>query len=506
MATQAALPDSARPSTKGNRLLEEAILPVWLNQRAVSFWGFNWIWIGLAIVIVTFQYGANGVAAGIPLTSVLATIWIATATLAVLMTLTADIGTEHGLSFAVYLRAPFGTIGTHLPAVSRGIVAACWFGIQTYLGALAINGIVEYLTGFAFWPLWYALFLGVQVINAALGMRAIEKMAEFAAPAIFIISVWMYFHLSGIAELEGKNIWNFAGDGSLEMSLVTLFVVNMAVWSALSVDIPNITRFVATKPGARSFLRRNRNVLVAQFITLPTMQAWIAFIGALSFIVTGNWNPIDVIQQQGTGFIMVVLLAMVLLAQWSTNMAANVVPAALTFVNAGAPYLSYRMGVVLAGVVGTLVMPWALLDNLFFFLNYYGAFIAAIGGIMVCDYYVLRRRRLNVPELYREEGQFRYLHGFNPAGLLAWFGGAASGILFLDYAFLVGFPVAFALYYLLMTRWILPKHPQAEIESNFSNDYLATSVGLNWVYGRGQGFSRLRTEDIPADAVKREDL
>ena len=506
MVIQQDIVDGKRTRFSGNKLLEEAIVPVSLNQRAIGFWGFNWIWVGLAIVIVTFQYGANGVAGGVSLGGVLTTIWLATATLAIIMTLTADIGTEHGLSFAVYLRAPFGTAGTHLPAVSRGIVAACWFGIQTYLGALTINGIVEYLTGFAAWPLWYAMFLVVQVINAALGMRAIGKLAELAAPAIFVISVWMYFHLTDIAALQGTNIWNFAGDGSMEISLLTLFVVNMAVWSALSVDIPNITRFVATEPGARNFLRRNRNVLAAQFMTLPTMQAWIAFIGALSYIVTGQWNPIDVIQQEGQGAIMVILLVMVLLAQWSTNMAANVVPAALTFVNAGAPYLSYRMGVVLAGIVGTAVMPWALLNNLFFFLNYYGGFIAAIGGIMICDYYVLRRRRLNVPDLYRADGQFRYMRGFNPAGLIAWFGAALVSIIWLDYAFLVGFPIAFLLYYALMRVWILPRYKQAEIETDFDDAYLATSVGLSWVYRDGLGFARMRSDDIPVDARKRADL
>ena len=99
---------------------DEAILPTWLNQRALTFWGFNYIWIGLAVVIVTFQYGANDVAAGYSIPTVLAIVWFATAALAILMTATAYIGTEHGLSFAVYLRALFGTVGTHLPAVSRG--------------------------------------------------------------------------------------------------------------------------------------------------------------------------------------------------------------------------------------------------------------------------------------------------------------------------------------------------------------------------------------------------
>lgn len=496
--------ERAAEARGSNRLLEESILPTWLNQRAISFWGFNYIWIGLAVVIVTFQYGANGVGAGYTIPTVLAIVWFATAALAILMTATADIGTEHGLSFAVYLRAPFGTVGTHLPAVSRGIVAACWFGIQTYLGALAINGIVAFLTGFDFWPLWYAAFLLVQTVNVALGIKAVERLASIAAPAILAISVWMYFNLAGVAETEGTNIWTFAGGGE-PLSLLALFAANMAVWSALSVDIPNITRFVAAKP-TRSFFGRNRNVLVAQFFTLPTVQALIAFIGAVSFIVTGNWNPVEVIQGQGTGLVLVVLLAMVILAQWSTNMAANAIPAALAFVNAGAPRLSYKMAVVLAAVVATAVAPWALLENLFAFLSYYGGFIGAIGGIMVCDYYVFRRRRLNVPDLYRTDGQFRYWHGINPAGIIAWFAAALLSLVWLDIAFIVGFPIAFVAYYALMRFWILKRYEQAEIESGYSDRYLATSLGLNWVYHRGEGFTREKTEEIPASAVKREDL
>ncbi len=488
----------------GGHLLEESILPTWLNQRALTFWGFNYIWIGLAVVLVTFQYGANGVQSGFTIPTVLIIIWLATATLSILMTATADIGTEHGLSFAVFLRAPFGTLGTHLPAVSRGIVAAAWFGIQSYLGALAINGIVEFLTGFAFWPLWYVLFLIVQVANVALGMRAVERLASIAAPAILAIAVWMYFNLAGVAETEGRNIWTFAGDG-LQYSLLALFAANMAVWSALSVDIPNITRFVRAAP-TRSFLRRNRNVLVAQFFTLPTVQALIAFIGAVSFIATGNWNPVEVIQGQGAGLVLVVLLVMVILAQWSTNMAANAIPAALAFVNVAAPRLRYPWAVVLAGVVGTAVAPWALLENLFLFLSYYGGFIGAIGGIMVCDYYVFRRRRLNVPDLYRSDGQFRYWRGINPAGVIAWFVAAVISLIWLDIAFILGFPISFVLYYVLMRFWILPRYKQAEIESNFDDRYLATSVGLNWVYHPDEWFIRKKTEDIPADAIAREDL
>ncbi|MES0885347.1 NCS1 family transporter [Roseibium sp. SCP14] len=488
---------------KGSHLMEEAILPTWLNQRTIGGLGYIWIWIGMAVIIATFQLGAGGVA-GLPLATVIVTIFLANLTLGLVMALTADIGTEHGLSFAVYLRAPFGTVGTHLPSVTRGIVAAAWFGIQTYLGALALNGIVSYLTGFDNWIVWYAVFGIVQIINTAMGMRAVQVLASIAAPAIIAISIWMFFTLENLATASGNDIWSFAGDAN--MSVLALFVANMAFWSALAVDIPNITRFLKTEGGARNFLRRNRNVFAAQFIALPVAQSWIALIGAVSFIATGDWNPITVIQGQGTGLTLVVLLLMVILAQWSTNTSANLIPAALTFVNAGAPRLNYAWGIVIAGVVGTLAMPWLILNHLFTYLGLYGAMLSAVGGIMVCDYFLIRGRRLNVPDLYREDGQFKYAGGWNPAGLIAWIAGGGLALVFLDYAYVVGFPSALIIYFVLMKVWILPSYPQAEVVDPNDSEYLATSVNKNWVFTPGTGMQRLETDKIPEASLKREDL
>ncbi|MCB1446264.1 MAG: cytosine permease, partial [Rhizobiaceae bacterium] len=119
-------------------LIEESILPTQINQRPLGFMGYAWIWVGIAVIIATYSLGAAGVGGGVGLGAVILTILLANIAIGAFMVLTADIGTEHGLSFAVYLRAPFGIHGTHLPAISRGIIAACWFGIQTYLGALAL--------------------------------------------------------------------------------------------------------------------------------------------------------------------------------------------------------------------------------------------------------------------------------------------------------------------------------------------------------------------------------
>jgi NCS1 family nucleobase:cation symporter-1 len=490
-------------SSDRTALIEESILPTRACQRPIGMLGYAWIWVGIAVIIATYSLGASGVAGGFSLTTVILTIFAANLAIGAFMILTADIGTEHGLSFAVYLRAPFGIHGTHLPAVSRGLVAAMWFGIQTYLGALALNGIGEYFLGFSNWFVWYLVFGLVQIGNTMLGMKSVERLAALAAPAIIAISVWMYFSLEGLARTNGLNIWTFRAEG--QMSLLVLFIANMGFWSTLAIDIPNLTRFVKTGTRQRGFFARNRNIFAAQLLALPVTQAMIAGIGAVSFIATGNWNPVEVIQGDAQGMALVILLALVVLAQWSTNNSANLIPAALTFINLAPRAITYKTGVALAGVVGTLCFPWEILGNLFVFLGYYGAFLSAIGGIMVADYYALRGRKLNVPDLFNSNGQYRYTGGFNIAGLLAWFIAGGLAAWWSQYAFVIGFPAGFIAYLLLMKALVLPNHPQAELGRGNGDEFLAASVGKDWVHTGFGAFARVDCDaghELPA----REDL
>lgn len=471
-------------SQNKNSLLEESILPVLNQNRKISMLGYFFIWIGMVVMIVAYQFGGNAIASHSLVVSMI-TIFLGYFLMGAIMLLSADIGTEHGLSFAVYLRAPFGIYGTHFPAISRGIVAAIWFGIQTYLGALALNGIFQYLTGIDNWVLWYVAFAAVQIFNTALGIKAVERFANFAAPVLIGISIWMYFYLDNLVQMGGNNIWTFIGEGNTPLFII--FMANFTLWAALAVDVPNISRYLMVESGTKSFVKRNKNIFSAQLIALPLFSTFMAFIGATAFVATGDWNPITIIQGNQTGISLIVLLGLVTLAQWSTNNAANLIPASLAFVNAGAPKLNYKMGVVLAGIVGTIAMPWLILDNLSFFLNYYGAALSAVAGIMLCDYYVIRRRRVNIPDLYKKDGQFKFAKGFNPAGLISWVVAGGLSMYFLSYAYLVGLPLGFAMYYTLMKYWVLNKYPQAEIDSNFDDRYLSTSMGQEWVY-RPDGF------------------
>lgn len=491
-----------RPSDR-TALIEESILPTRASQRPIGYLGYAWIWVGIAVIIATYSLGATGIQGGFSLWTVIATIFAANLAIGAFMILTADIGTEHGLSFAVYLRAPFGVHGTHLPAVSRGVVAAMWFGIQTYLGALALNGIGEYFLGFSNWFVWYLAFGAVQVANTMLGIKSVERLASLAAPAIIAISVWMYFSLEGIAQTKGLNIWTFRAEG--QMSLLVLFIANMGFWSTMAIDIPNLTRFVKTETRQRGFFARNRNIFLAQLVALPATQAMIAGIGAVSFIATGNWNPVEVIQGDAQGLVLVVLLALVVLAQWSTNNSANLIPAALTFINLAPRSINYKTGVALAGIVGTLCFPWEILGNLFVFLGYYGAFLSAIGGIMVADYYIIRGRKVNVPELFNPHGQYRYSGGFNIAGLLAWLIAGGLAAWWSQYAFVIGFPAGFVAYLVLMKALVLPHHPQAELAGGDGDAFLAASVGKDWVHVGGGAFARIDCAAVQGRS-EREDL
>lgn len=464
-----------------NTLISEDILPITSTQRSLSGLGFANIWIGMAIVISVFSFGASGIE-GMNIIGVASATLVANIIIAIVGSMTGDIGVEHGLSFATYLRAPFGVKGVHFPAVARGIVAACWFGINTYIGSTAINYFTLALFGIDNWFLWFLIFAAVQVVNTMLGIKAIDKFASFAAPCIILITCWMFYRVHAIAVLNDVAILGYVPAQPTPNCWLITMCANTGMWAALAADIPNMTRSLKAPVNERNWFKRNRNNWIPQFATLPIIETFIAVIGAISYLTTGNWNPVEVIQAQAQGVTLLVLLVMVILAQWSTNTAANLVPPAMCFTNAGARWnLSYKAGVLIAGLIGVLVMPWRILDQLYLYLGYFGSFLSALAGIMLCDYYFIRHRRLNVQDLYKPDGQYAYHGGFNLCGIIAWLAGTLAANIGSDYGYLFGLPTGFLVYLVLMKTWYLKKFPQAEVVSGYSDAYLGISVGNDWI-------------------------
>ncbi|MEI5908442.1 NCS1 family transporter [Bacillus spongiae] len=468
---------------KNSYLKSPDLLPITSSGRKITIMGYSFMWVGMVVVLATFAIGGAGVMS-LPLPFVLIATIIGSLAIGVFMSLTGDIGIEHGLSFPVYMRAPFGTIGTHIPSIVRGLAASMWFGINTFFGATAMNGILNILFEFDQWFLCFLLFAFVQLLNTILGIKAVERFADLAAPVIILISVWMYSTLSESAASQGREIWSWVESPVTGSAAITAFLVvifsNMGFWSTLSADINSITRFMKAPKNERNWFKRNRSSLIGNLIALPLTQTFMVLIGGISYIAVLDSDPVVALQESASGFFLGILLLMIVLAQWSTNIAANIVPAATIFSNIGGPKFPFWAGVITAGIAGIIVQPWNLFDVIIPVLLFVGGILSAIVGILVSDYYILRRRRVNVPDLYEKEGQFNYMKGVNLAGFVAWFLGAVASYYIPNYSFIVGFTVGGVSYYVLAKYWWFKKYKQAEIEDPNDEKYLGITVGKEW--------------------------
>lgn len=475
---------------KKSHLKSPDLFPIQQKDRKITSLGYSFMWVGMVVVLATFAIGGAGVMS-LPLPLVILATIIGSLAIGFFISLIADIGIEHGLSFPVYMRAPFGTIGTHIPSITRGLAASMWFGINTYFGSTAMNGILNVLFEFDNWFICYLIFAAVQLVNTALGIKWVERFADLAAPIILLISIWMYMSLSDSAAEAGRDVWGWVespvtGGAAFTAFLVVIFS-NMGFWATLAADIPSISRFIKAPINERNWFKRNKGSLIGNLIAMPLTQTFMIIIGGVSYIAVLNYDPVVALQKAAGGLILAILLLMIVLAQWSTNTAANIVPAATIFSNVGGPRFPFWAGVITAGIVGSVVQPWNLFNVIIPILLFVGGILSAIVGILFADYYLLRKRRVNVPELYEDYGQFRYMGGVNLAGFIAWIVGAVASYFVPSYSFLVGFVIGAACYYVLAKYWWFKAYKQAEIENPSDEKYLGISVGRDWILEDEEG-------------------
>jgi len=470
---------------KSTYLKSPDLLPISHNERKIGVRGFFAMWIGMAILLATFDIGASGIQ-GIPLPWVVLATLIGCIAIGTFISIVGDIGVEHGLSFPVYMRAPFGTVGTHIPSLARAVTASFWFGLNTYFGSTAINSIIHTINpGFDNWLLCYLVFALVQLINTASGIKWVERFADFAAPIIIILSLIIYHTLVTDITAQGQSVWAWAESPLTGGAAFTAFIIvifaNMGFWATLGCDIPTISRYFKAPKYERNWFKRNKTTLVGSLIALPLTEAFMIMIGAAAFMVAGSSNPVIALQETASGWMLAMLLLMIVLTQWSTNTAANVIPAAAIFSNVLGPRVSNVIAVFVVGIVGTIIQPWSVYEILTQALLLFGAVLSAISGVLVVDYYLLRKRRVNVKELYQNDGQYKFHGGVNLVGFIAWVLGGIVAIIFMDYSFIVGFVVAGIVYYLLAKYWYFNKFPQAEIEDPSDEKYLGITVGRDWL-------------------------
>jgi NCS1 family nucleobase:cation symporter-1 len=460
---------------KPSKLVNKDLIPTKINDRVVGWKDLTWLWLGMAAQMGVFLLGASFVG-GLTFFEAVIAILIGSLGSLVVLVLIGDIGIEHGVNFSTFIRAPFGYIGSYIPMLFRAIAAICWFGIQTYFGSTAIDFIIVHFFGYSNVPLWFFIFGIIQILITAKGIKGIKWVENIAAPALLILCIWvMYIFISK----KSVNAILFFPI-TKKMSFWAAVTASLSYWSTVSINIPDFTRFVKVGYGSKGFVSRNWHTIIGQSIGIPAGMVIFSSVGIIGAMTTGFGNPVQSIYVTlPSSFFIVVGLVIVILAQLSTNIAANLFAPGYILNSIGSPKISFSTGVMIAGMLGMLTFPWLLIEFFLTYLPILGAFLAPVSGIMISDYYFIRKRRLSILDLYIQ-GEFHYFKGFNPAAYITYIVSSVIGLLFLKYSWLLSLPISMILYYLLMKYWILNKYPQKEAEEMSDDTYLASSADRVW--------------------------
>ncbi len=362
------------------------------------------------------------------------TILLANVIVLIPMVLIGHAGTKYGVPFPVLLRSSFGPSGAKIPAVARGIVACGWFGIQTWVGGSAIYVIVNKLTGGAIAGdvigflgintgqfISFLVFWTLHLYFITHGTESIRWLETYAAPFLlamgFALLAWAYISADGFGNMLSTPS-QFAEGQPKEGQFWSVFWPSLTgmvgFWATLALNIPDFTRYAKTQG----------DQLKGQAIGLPIPMALFAFIASAvtsaTVVIFGEpiWDPIALTEKMG-GFAVIIALFALIVATLTTNLAANVVAPAHGFSNLAPNKINLRMGGYITAVIGMVMFPWILVNYIIGWLIAYSALLGPIAGIMLADYYLLRKQQLNVGDLFRHNGIYTASNGYNWAGLLA---------------------------------------------------------------------------------------
>jgi NCS1 family nucleobase:cation symporter-1 len=258
------------------------------------------------------------------------------------------------------------------------------------------------------------------------GINSVRILLNIKAPLLILLGLlllcWAYRAAGGLGPMLSQPSQFIVG-GSKEGQFWSFFfpalTANVGFWATLALNIPDFTRYVRTQ----------RDQVLGQALGLPTTMGLYSFIGvavtSATIVIYGAavWDPVELLSRFTNPALHVVGLAGLAVATLATNLAANVVGPANDFANMWPRRISFRGGALITGIVGIVIQPWRLVEDpsgyIFKWLVAYSALLGAVGGIMIADYYLLRRRRLNVRGLYSKDGPYWYTSGFHISGLVA---------------------------------------------------------------------------------------
>jgi len=460
-----------------SKIYNEDLAPTTIKERTWNTYNFTALWVGMAHCIPTYMLAGGLIALGMDWKQALLTITLGNLIVLVPMLLNAHPGTKYGIPFPVLARASFGSWGANIPALLRAVVACGWFGINTYIGGSALNmlfcaivpsfktlGGSFQIAGLSLpMAITFMIFWGIQIFIIYKGMDVLRKFENWAAPLVLVFAlalmIWAIITAKGFGPLLSEPS-KFKTTGEFIKVFIPSLTGMVGFWATLSLNIPDFTRFA----------KGQKEQMIGQAIGLPiTMTVFSAMgiiITSAAAVIYGKamWDPVDIIGKFTNPIALFIGFFGIIVASLSVNIAANIVSPANDFSNLAPKKISFKTGGLITGIIGILIMPWKLLADpsgyIFNWLGTYSAFLGPIAAIIICDYWVTRKRKLNLKDLYTVEGEYYYSKGFNPKAIIALILGVVVALigkivpslsLLFDYAWFVGFAVSFVTYVILMS-------------------------------------------------------
>src|SRR2546421_5753645 len=439
---EADLTESQLAGLKQSTLFNDDLAPVPSTRRKWRAGSFAALWISMSACIPTYMLASSLVdtrSCGMNWWQAILTIFLGNLIVLIPMILNAHAGTRYGIPFPVYCRAAFGTTGANVPALLRALVACGWFGIQTWIGGNAIYKIlgvfIPSLTAEAQattlginFPqfICFLFFWGINMLVFYKGIDCIRWLLNIKAPLLSLLGLlllaWAYQKAGGFGPILSQPSAFAPGQPKSGQFLSYFFPAltgMIGFWATLSLNIPDFSRYAVSQ----------RDQVLGQAPGLPLTMALYSFIGvavtSATTIIYGTtiWDPVDVLTRFKNPVVLVVALLGLCIATLATNIAANVVSPANDFAHLAPRHISFRLGGLITGLIGVLMMPWKLVADpkgyIFVWLIAYSALLGPIGGILIADYYVCQRRQLNLVALYQRDGEYRFTNGFSFVALIS---------------------------------------------------------------------------------------
>jgi nucleobase:cation symporter-1, NCS1 family len=417
-------------------LYNEDLAPVPEEKRTWNKWHIAALWIGMAVCIPTYMLASSLINQGMNWWQALVTILLGNVIVLIPMILNAHVGTKYGVPLPVFLRMSFGIKGSILASLLRGLVACGWFGIQTWIGGAAIYQLLAvmfpsmaatpFLGDFIGLNLAQALcFLFFWFINIWIvyrGIDSIKKLEAWSAPFLLLIGLclllWAWFKVGSMKDILDAS-YTLSSQNNVDFWQIFFpgLTAMVGFWATLSLNIPDFTRYAKSQ----------KDQAMGQLIGLPPTMVFYSFIGiavtSATVLLYGEaiWDPVVLMGKFESPVVVIISMLGLTIATLSTNIAANVVAPANGFSNIAPKRISFKMGGYITGIIGILIFPWKLIADpqgyIFRWLIAYSALLGAMAGIMICDYYLIRKTKISVVELFNPDGPYK---GWNTPAWIAF--------------------------------------------------------------------------------------